>query len=317
MSGPCVKYPKTRRRQDSMSVMSAPGQQKHESVFRNMNMASAELCVIHSGFYFHASSRNTSVGVSFVEIVNVSPPNQPDGSNAVTATDSSGGDPPPVGAAGASAQSSRSKPATDRGERFVHPESTGGGEPPSPSWCRPKVISPTDSLSVLKTRSIFLLPRRRSSSGYFSFEGDSLPSSPLSPRPATADKATQTPSPSGQVMNHALRRVAEAHGGGPGSHQQHGIFPSPSSTWQQNAAGDMQAEAIGRELRLIGDDFNRLVMLRPFRVVPRQVVIHPNQLLHNHPEPTVLLYVGILLLLIGRIIYLQGSTNRHQDPPQV
>ncbi|KAM7408399.1 hypothetical protein PAMA_002223 [Pampus argenteus] len=245
------------------------------------------------------------------------PPNQPDGSNAVTATDSSGGDPPPVGAAGASARSSRSKPATDRGERFVHPESTGGGgEPPSPSRCRPKVISPTDSLGVFQKRSIFHLPYRRSSSGYFSFEGDSLPSSPLSPRPATADKATQTPSPSGQVMNHALRRVAEAHGGGPGTHQQHGLFPSPSSTWQQNAARDMQAEAIGRELRIIGDDFNRLVMSRS-RVVPRQVVIHPNQLLHNHPEPTVLLYVGILLLLIGRIIYLQGSTDGHQDHPQV
>lgn len=41
-----------------------------------------------------------------------------------------------------------------------------------------------------------------------------------------------------------------------------GSFPSPSSTRQQNAAGDMQAEAIGRELRLIGDNYNQVLMLR-------------------------------------------------------
>uniref|UniRef100_A0A3P8UBL4 Uncharacterized protein n=1 Tax=Cynoglossus semilaevis TaxID=244447 RepID=A0A3P8UBL4_CYNSE len=35
---------------------------------------------------------------------------------------------------------------------------------------------------------------------------DSVPSSP---RPVTADKATQTPSPSAQVINHALLSVAE------------------------------------------------------------------------------------------------------------
>ncbi|XP_042289024.1 bcl-2-like protein 11 isoform X1 [Thunnus albacares] len=246
------------------------------------------------------------------------PPNRPDGSTAVTATEESGGDPPPVGAAGPSAQNSRSKPATDRGERsFGHPGSTGGGEPQSPSRCRPKVNSPTDSLGVFQKRSIFHLPYRRSSSGYFSFESDSLPSSPLSPRPATADKATQTPSPTGQVISHALQRMAEAHGGGPGTHQQHGISPSPSSTRQQNAAGDMQAEAIGRELRLIGDDYNRVLMLRGVAGGRRRIVIHPNQLPYIQQEPTVLLCVGILLLLIGRIIYSQGSTNGHQDHSQV
>uniref|UniRef100_A0A8D0D024 Uncharacterized protein n=1 Tax=Sander lucioperca TaxID=283035 RepID=A0A8D0D024_SANLU len=97
-------------------------------------------------------------------------------------------------------------------------------------------------LGVFQKRSIFHLPRR-ASSGYFSSEGDSLPSSPLSLRPVTADRATQTPSPTGQVMNHALQRMAGA-------------------TRQRNAAGDMQAEAIGRELRRIGDDFNRLFLLR-------------------------------------------------------
>lgn len=48
-------------------------------VFRNINMASAKLlrwfitaAVAHTGFYFHASSHSTSVGVSFVQIMNVS-----------------------------------------------------------------------------------------------------------------------------------------------------------------------------------------------------------------------------------------------------
>lgn len=142
------------------------------------------------------------------------PPNRSDGSTAVTATRGSGGVPPPTGAAGASAQTFR---PDHGGER----NSSGLGEPDSLSCCRTKPISPFDSLGVFQTRSIFHIPRR-ASSGYFSSEGDSLPSSPLSPRPLTADRATQTPSPSGQVMQHALQRMAEAYGGGPGTHQQHG-----------------------------------------------------------------------------------------------
>ncbi|XP_070772586.1 bcl-2-like protein 11 [Enoplosus armatus] len=234
------------------------------------------------------------------------PPNRSDGSTALTATQGSGEDPPPAGAAGASAQTSRSD---NDGERsFGNPNSTGRPEPDSWSRCRTKPISPLDSLGVFQTRSIFHLPRR-ASSGYFSFDGDSLPSSPLSPRPVTVDRATQTPSLTGQVMTHALERMAEAHGGGPWVHQQHGHSPSPSSTQPRNAAGDMQAEAIGRDLRRIGDDFNRLLM-RNEAGGYRRVVIHPN------PEPTVLLCVGLLLLLIGRIIYLQGNTDSH-DHSQV
>lgn len=134
------------------------------------------------------------------------PPNPSDGSTAVTA-EGSGGGAQPVGAAGTSTPTSRSK---NVGER----SSIGEGEPDSPSWCRP-------SLGVFHTRTIFHLPRR-SSSGYFSFESDSLPNSPLSPRPVTADIATQTPSLTGQVMQHALHRMAAEHGGGPGTQQQHG-----------------------------------------------------------------------------------------------
>ncbi|XP_032397131.1 bcl-2-like protein 11 isoform X3 [Etheostoma spectabile] len=144
------------------------------------------------------------------------PPNRSDGSAPVTTTQGRGGDPPPVGGAGASAQTSRSN---DCGERICHTDFTGGREPDSPSWCRTKAISP-DSLGVFRKRSIFHLPRR-ASSGYYSSEGDSLPSSPLSLSPVTADRATQTPSPTGQVMSHALQRMAGAQDGGPTTHQLH------------------------------------------------------------------------------------------------
>uniref|UniRef100_UPI0037E92666 bcl-2-like protein 11 isoform X2 n=1 Tax=Semicossyphus pulcher TaxID=241346 RepID=UPI0037E92666 len=227
------------------------------------------------------------------------PPSQLDGSPTVTETEGTGGDPP---------QTSRSD---NDGERsFGHPDSTGGGggEPDLPSRGRPKPVSPVDSLGVFQKRSIFHLPRR-ASSGYFSSDGDSLPSSPLSPRPLTADKATQTPSPTAQVMQHAL----QAHGGGPRTHQQYG--PSVSSPRPRNAAGDMQAEAIGRELRRIGDDFN-ILLLRGMAGRHERVEVQPNPQPHIHQEPTMLLCVSILILLIGRIIYLQGFTNS-QDHSQV
>ncbi|XP_010792711.1 kinesin light chain 1-like [Notothenia coriiceps] len=41
----------------------------------------------------------------------------------------------------------------------------------------------------------------------------------------------------------------------------------------------------------------------------RRVVIHPNPLPHIHQEHAALLCMGLLFLLIGRIIYLQGSAN--------
>ncbi|XP_038593252.1 bcl-2-like protein 11 isoform X2 [Micropterus salmoides] len=238
------------------------------------------------------------------------PPNRSDGSTAVTATQGSGGDPPPVGAAGASAQTSRSDNCGERS--FGHPDPPGGGEPDSPYRTTP--ISPIDSLGVFQTRSIFHLPRR-ASSGYFSCEGDSLPSSPLSPRPLTADIGTQTPSHTSQMVKHAQERMAETHGRGPGMHQQHGHSPRPSSSRPRNAARDMQTEAIGRELQRIGDDYNRLLRRRE-AVRLRRVVIYPNPLPHIRQEPTMLFCVGLLLLLIGRIIYLQGSTNS-QDHSQV
>ncbi|XP_026209992.1 uncharacterized protein LOC113158349 isoform X2 [Anabas testudineus] len=229
-------------------------------------------------------------------------PNRSDGSTAVTATGESGGDPPPVGAAGVSTPTSRSNDGGER--RFGRPDSSGGGEPESQSRCRTKSSSSSDGLGVF--RSVFRLPRR-SSSGYFSYDSDSQPSSPLSPRPVTFDRATQTPSPTGQVMNHALQRLAEANGSDLRTHQQHGSDLSSSSTQQQNAAGDMQAVEVGRELRRIGDDFNNHLLEVAGR--HRWVGIQPIRLPHIHQDPTVLLCVGLLLFVIGRIIYSQGSTN--------
>ncbi|KAK9541142.1 hypothetical protein VZT92_001209 [Zoarces viviparus] len=227
------------------------------------------------------------------------PPNRPDGSSALTAPQQSGGDP----AAGAAAQTSRSNGGGERS--FVRAGPAGGGDPESPSWRRTN--SSPDGLGVFHTRSIFHL-HRRASSGYFSADGDSLPSSPLSPRPATADGATQTPSPAGQLMKHALQRMSEARE--PGTPQQHGRTSSSSSTRQRNAAEEMQTEAIGRELRRFGDDYNRQLLLRG---MAGGHVIHPNPLPHIHQEPAVLLCVGLLLLLV---IYLQSSTNS-QDRSQV
>ncbi|XP_030603384.1 bcl-2-like protein 11 [Archocentrus centrarchus] len=223
------------------------------------------------------------------------PPKPSDGPTAVTASEDSGGDPPPVCATGA--QTSR-----------LNRESTGGGEPDSPSWAR----TPT-SFAAYQSRTIFRFPRR-SSSGYFSMECDSMPSSPLSPKPMMADKAIQTPSLSSQVLTHALQRMGEVRDEGPETNQQQGHSPSPSRTRQQNAAGDMQAENFGRRLRTIGDEYNQLLLQR--RAPRAPVVLLPNILPHIHQEPITLVCVGLLLILIGRWMYLQGSMNS-QDHAQV
>ncbi|XP_072293458.1 bcl-2-like protein 11 [Eucyclogobius newberryi] len=98
---------------------------------------------------------------------------------------------------------------------------------------------------------------RRSSSGYFSNDSDSLPSSPLFQRPHTADEATQTVSPSAQVIEHAVRSLAAARG--ESAHQvQHGR----SSALPANSMGDTPAVEVGRVLREQGDAYNRLLTRR-------------------------------------------------------
>lgn len=62
-----------------------------------------------------------------------------------------------------------------------------------------------NSLLGFQSRSPVFRTLSRSSSGYFSFDSDSIPSSPL-----LKDKSTQTPSPSSQVITHALQRMSRA-----------------------------------------------------------------------------------------------------------
>ncbi|KAM4729293.1 uncharacterized protein FYW61_009915 [Anableps anableps] len=238
------------------------------------------------------------------------PPNLRDASTEVTPAERTGGDP---------ASSALTQRSSKHRERSCAPQAGaaaaggggGRGEPDSDSpLCS---ISPA-SLDVFRSRSIFR-PPRRSSSGYFSFDCDSLPSSPLSPHPVTADKATQTPSPTGQVMNHALQRMAVEHGGQPaGVLGLHGHSPNPYSVWQGNAARDMQSETFGRQLRAIGDDYNNHLTRMARR--HQQNMVPLNLMPHIQQEPVAMLCVCLLLLLVGRIMYLQGNTNSH-DRSQV
>ncbi|XP_029925773.1 bcl-2-like protein 11 isoform X2 [Myripristis murdjan] len=231
-------------------------------------------------------------------------PNPSDGPPAVTGREEGSRGQSPVGAGGAAAQTPRAAPANESGGRCRGHAAPPGGKGDSPSRGAGPPISPTNSLSGYQLRSPLFRHLSRSSSGYFSYDGDSLPGSP---RPATVDKATQTPSPSGQAVTHAVLRLTEEH--------PHGSPSSPSRTQPPNTAGDMQS--IGQELRRIGDDYNSLLMQRRPAGRHEPAVVPPNLLPHIHQEPTFLLCMGLLLLLIGRVFYLQGSTNSHQDHSRV
>nr|XP_015800170.2 uncharacterized protein LOC107375876 isoform X1 [Nothobranchius furzeri] len=222
------------------------------------------------------------------------PPNLCDGSKPLNAAAPSvGGDPSSTGCVPDSERNTHS-----RERSFAHP-SSAGEEPESPSW------SPNPaSLDVFRRRSIFRA-NRRSSSGYFSFESISLPNSPLFPSAETTDQATQTPSLTGQVMNHALHQMAVGHGEGPGTHALHGNAAAPSSTQEQNAMTAMEARTFGRHLRNIGDDYNRL-LLRRMEDPRRRNIVPPNFLPLIHPEPVAMLCVSLLIILIGRLMYSQG-----------
>lgn len=133
---------------------------------------------------------------------------------------------------------------------------------------------------------------RRSSSGYFS--SDSVPASPLSPRPESVHRETQTPTPSAQAVVHALDRLtAEVH-------TDRGR--SDSNPRPADPTRDMQAALVGQELRRHGDEFNRILKQRRhaagahrqwFPAVPR--------------EPSVLVCVGFLIFLFGRLLHSRGA----------
>ncbi|XP_037127933.1 bcl-2-like protein 11 isoform X2 [Syngnathus acus] len=169
------------------------------------------------------------------------------------------------------------------------------------------LLSP-ERRGVFETRTIFHFPFRRSSSGYFSGEGESLPSSPLSTR---VSAFTQTPSPSAQALEHALVRVAEEA-------RYRRVTLQGSSAWRPSArlgpaAGDMQAVEVGQELRRIGDDYNDYILRGAAR---RGAAALQNQLpvLPIHQEPAFLLCMGVLLLVI--VWYFGEDPNGQPHHPQ-
>lgn len=156
--------------------------------------------------------------------------------------------------------------------------------PDSACGTRGALLSPAaDSRGSSHTRSS--RSPRRSSSGYFSSESESLPGSPVSRQPPTAD---------------ALRSVAEVHGREESAHRrQHG--QSSSGMWPLNDPRDMQAVLVGRELRQRGDEYNRLL-------TERRQAHRPLPLPQVRREPTIIICMGLLLFLFGRLLYSHGST---------
>ncbi|XP_046885553.1 bcl-2-like protein 11 [Hypomesus transpacificus] len=176
-----------------------------------------------------------------------------------------------------------------RAETSDNPQSYGEGEP-----SRGGITMP-NSLLVFHSRSPMFRPLSRSSSGYFSFDSDSLPSSPL----LKHNKSTQTPSPSSQVITHALQRMSNASDTG----RDYETWPSPARPYRPHPAppeGDMQGRAdeerrIGQELQRIGDDF-MLIMLGRLTDRNRRVA-QPNLLMDQEPA-----FLQWMTLLIGRLL---------------
>nr|XP_020664021.1 bcl-2-like protein 11 isoform X3 [Pogona vitticeps] len=100
-----------------------------------------------------------------------------------------------------------------------HPGNSGERDSSSPNSPQGP-LAPPSSPSPFATRSpLFMFVRRspllsRSSSGYFSFDTD------RSPGPMSCDKATQTPSPPCQAINHYLSTMGK---------QDYGFLGLPSS----------------------------------------------------------------------------------------
>ncbi|XP_066535041.1 bcl-2-like protein 11 isoform X2 [Hoplias malabaricus] len=168
-------------------------------------------------------------------------------------------------------------------------------EQPPPPDAESSVVDPfrgsaatPHSLLGFQSRSPVFRTLSRSSSGYFSF--DSEPSSPL----MTHSASTQTPSPSSQVITHALQRISEARGVG----QRHELWPAQYNHCPPHGGepeGDMRVESyIAQELRRIGDEFNELY----FQAAGRNGA---GVQLPVQNEPAFILWMGFL---IGRLLQL-------------
>ncbi|KAJ0005223.1 hypothetical protein NQD34_011437 [Periophthalmus magnuspinnatus] len=126
---------------------------------------------------------------------------------------------------------------------------------------------------------------RRSSSGYFSNESTSVPASPVSERPQA-----EQDSPSPRVTEPAVGSSAWNHGARPSR-------PSGAASIR-----DMEAVQVGRELRQLGDEYNRILINRAEAggaewrpPVPRR-------------DHTAIVCVGLLIFLFGRLLYFHGAT---------
>ncbi|XP_075562859.1 bcl-2-like protein 11 [Pelecanus crispus] len=107
--------------------------------------------------------------------------------------------------------------------------SATAGPPPRGPPASPGPIATRSPFFIFLRRSPLL---SRSSSGYFSFDAE------RSPAPLSCDKATQTPSPPCQAVNHCLSAMASQR-------QSHSV------------AEDVQPRIwIAQELRRIGAEFN-------------------------------------------------------------
>uniref|UniRef100_A0A4W5R3N6 Bcl-x interacting BH3 domain-containing protein n=1 Tax=Hucho hucho TaxID=62062 RepID=A0A4W5R3N6_9TELE len=150
-----------------------------------------------------------------------------------------------------------------------------------------------NSLLGFQSRSPVFRTLSRSSSGYFSFDSDSIPSSPL----LKDNKSTQTPSPSSQIMTHALQRMSQAQE----TNRDYDAWPNPLHPYRprpQPTAGDMWPETlIGQELQRIGDEFNHLFIHG--HLPGRNAQVAQANLQQMHQEPAFLLWMG---LLIGRLL---------------
>lgn len=130
--------------------------------------------------------------------------------------------------------------------RSSRSESGGDRSPDRMPWRRVPVSSP-DGLGEFQTGTMSSLPRR-ASSGYFS--SDSTPSSPLGPRSLTADRGTQTPSPSGRAVQLAQERMAQER-------MAQGFGGRAGERAQRRHGEHMRAEAVrleeGRETLLVAN----------------------------------------------------------------
>ncbi|KAI1896966.1 hypothetical protein AGOR_G00100350 [Albula goreensis] len=142
-----------------------------------------------------------------------------------------------------------------------------------------------------QSRSPLFRTLSTASSGYFSFEYDSQPNSPL----MTHHKSTQTRSPSCQAIVHAQQRLAQVQ-------ENYEIHLDPRCAFSQqflSLSADMPSEQwVGRELQRIGDEFNHYYTHRA-GVRNRNDWAAPRHPQRDWRERTLWLWVAFL---VGRLL---------------